>query len=104
MLNQNSNEDDDGFDVKAIIDGTSMICINGFNYPVCTNGNMKDHLKAEEGCSDKPVTALLREKWHYMQNHGVSKRVANIFFIYRDELDKKDGFAIDIRPTAHLRK
>ena len=101
MSNQQSNEDD-GFDVKAIIDGTAMICINGFNYPVCTNGNLKDHLKAEEGCSEKPVTALLREKWHYIQNHGISKRVANIHFIYREDPDKKVGFAIDIRPSTRF--
>lgn len=47
MSNQQSNEDE-GFYVKAIIDGTAMMCINGFDYPVCTNGNLKDHLKVEE--------------------------------------------------------
>lgn len=102
MSKQKSSEDD-GFDVKAIIDGTALICINVRKYPAGANMNMIDILKAEETCSEKPVTELLRKEWQDLQSRGVHEKCYNIHFIYRIVRDSKDGFTIDVRPTGRIR-
>lgn len=85
-MNDNPETTDDGFDIKAIINGKRTIFIDGKCYKFYLNPEQEliNILEIEQTRSEKPVTEMFRENWKRLQEFKVSDDVTSVSIVYNN--------------------